>query len=203
MKKNTIFRIAAVVLMCALVTACFASSTFARYTSQAEGTTAVKVANWTIKAGKDAAGATDIYVANGGVKTFDLTTTIKDSDGTSAEENVVAGKIAPGTTGKFDLYVENASEVDAEYTVTLDTTKLPSALLSKLTFKYYVDGIEVTTLPTATALAMNANDTVTVEWAWAYNKSDAENISDTEIGHAATDSTSYNVTAKLVVTQVD
>lgn len=49
MKKNTIMRIAAVVLMCTLVTACFASSTFAKYTSQATGSDIVTVAKWDVK----------------------------------------------------------------------------------------------------------------------------------------------------------
>ncbi|MBQ1452212.1 MAG: hypothetical protein IIZ22_06065, partial [Clostridia bacterium] len=49
MKKNVIFRIAAIVLMCTLVTACFASSTFARYTTAYNGTGTITVAKWDVE----------------------------------------------------------------------------------------------------------------------------------------------------------
>ena len=62
MKKNIVMRIAAVVLMCTLVTACFASSTFAKYTSEATNTDAATVALWKVSVNDDdiSAAAQDI-----------------------------------------------------------------------------------------------------------------------------------------------
>lgn len=203
MKKNVIFRIAAIVLMCTLVTACFASSTFAKYTSQAKGDANVVVAKWLINAGKDAAGKTDIYVANGTAKTINLEATVTEIGG-GAENEVATAKIAPGTEGTFDLYVENASDVDAQYKFVLDKTKLPAGLADKLTFTYKVGDDATVTENNFRALDMGTNQTVKVSWVWAFEDgTDATDISDTVIGHASDGTTEYPITITLTVEQVD
>ena len=54
--------------------------------------------------------------------TFDLCKTIKDTDG-GTEADVTTQKIAPGTKGSFSIEVTNASDVNAEYSLTLTETK--------------------------------------------------------------------------------
>lgn len=143
MKKNVIFRVAAIVVMCALVTACFASSTFARYTSEASGGTSVTVAKWNFDANE-----ADISES----ETFNIATTI---EGHNASD--VQTKIAPGTNGSFDIELKNTSEVAANYQVAITT---PSDFPSVIT---------VSTPANATGtLAPNATATVTVTWDWPY-----------------------------------
>ena len=83
---------------------------------------------------------------------------------------LVAGKIAPGTKGSFDISVSNASsEVGVDYTVTLGTiTNAPTNI------KFYSDATYATPLTTSTPITgkIKANDStakiVKIYWAWPY-----------------------------------
>lgn len=195
MKKNLVVRIAAIVLMCTLVTACFASSTFARYTS---GTTASS-ANYTI--------ATWNVTLNGSAFTdtmsFNLYDTLLDSDGTSAEKN--ATTIAPGTSGMFDFEVANASQVDADATIEIT---IPKGFPSAIVFTY--DGKEYTgsaTADTKITITQKLKGTGTsdenyvetsfnpeITWKWAYTDTNENSLAG---------STLPTITAKINVVQAD
>jgi len=186
MKKNVIFRIAAVVLMCALVTACFASSTFAKYTSGASADETLTVAKWLVNVNDK-----DIYDE----ESFDLTHTIYDTvDGEGTDTTTL---IAPGTKGSFTVEVENASDVDATIDLSLDTDALPEGLADKLTFEDDADTKIVNGV-----LAAGKSATVTYSWVWAYYTNDDEDATDTNIGHAATDD-GYEIIVSITATQVD
>ena len=170
MKKNTIMRIAAVVLMCTLVTACFASSTFAKYTSGATTSKTAKVATWVIKA-NDEKIADNFSLTEG--KIFE-----GNAYGTD-EEN--ADKIAPGTCGSLTFSLKNESEVDAEYLV--EVTKganMPAhiTLYKDSAFTQEIDdkGITGDLLRTATA----ATD-VTIYWNWEFTDDDETEIAGEEV----------------------
>ncbi len=196
MKKNVIFRIAAIVLMCTLVTACFASSTFARYTSQASGTASLTVAKWSFKVNNTEI-ATNDQSDNTNV-TFNLADTILDTKDGNAETDVKTGLIAPGTKGSFKFSVQNTSDVTVEYTVALT----PS--LNSVPVKFYSDSActtEITDLSAAISgtLAKNqaaAQDTATIYWAWAYG----EDVDDNAYGVTPT---TISVAAAITATQVD
>jgi hypothetical protein len=197
MKKNVIFRIAAIVLMCTLVTACFASSTFAKYTSGAEGTATVTVAKWSIKVG-----ANDIVNAAGtpASVTFNLFDTIKDTDGQN-ETDVASGKIAPGTQGSFKFDdIKNESEVNTEVTIKLtidDAANMPP-------LQYRVDGGAWTNwaagenvIVDKEALAMNGTLAgKTIEWKWDFNANGVDNP-------YGINPATLNATLAIVVDQVD
>ena len=219
MKKNTMMRIAAVVLMCTLVTACFASSTFAKYTSEATGTGVATVAKWDVDINGEKITGTDPV-------TFDLFKTVLDTKNDAEEENVEKSTtpgtviIAPGTKGSFDLKVKNNSQVDATYSILLKNTdgKTSDATIP-VTFKV-TKGSTTTTCTLAELLAgkklvdnetlrMNNVDneqTITVEWEWAFESGadaaaiKANDASDT--AHGITPTSIY-LTAVLDVTQVD
>lgn len=223
MKKNTIMRIAAVVLMCTLVTACFASSTFARYTSATnEASSKATVANWEVYVnGGELTSATPPTV------TFDLfnKSAIYDLDGLTNEQladlsSVTNPKtegdvneqtnalVAPGTWGKVDFKVKNASDVTAKYSI--QVTKLDNEID---TLKFSTDGKNwksATDLGTPTfnlfegTLKMNNADgeqTLSLYWKWDTGDATLGNH-DTELG-TAQQLASCDFTAKIVFEQVD
>ena len=125
---------------------------------------------------------------------FELFDTILDTNG-EAETDVLAGRIAPGTQGAFELSIKNDSEVDAEYTVdfTVSGAEVP------LEFRVN-NGAWTSSLSSISAvrLAKNASTTAKVEWRWVF---DGNDVTDTALGTA--DSKNVQVKATLAVSQVD
>ena len=140
-RKKSVFVIA--VLMMIAVTLTLVSSTYARYTATISRNGTATVAKWAFTA--DNSGSTTMNVSF--ADTYHAST-------------LVAGKIAPGTKGSFDISVSNASsEVGVEYTVTLGTiTNAPTNI--KLTTSTPITG------------KIKANDStakiVKIYWAWPY-----------------------------------
>ena len=98
MKKNTMMRLASILLVAVLMSTCAISGTFAKYTSEQTATDSARVAKWSFKVGE-----TDIATT---AFVFDLFNTVKDTEG--ATENDVATAenatiIAPGTSGSFEI----------------------------------------------------------------------------------------------------
>lgn len=191
MKKNIAMRVASLILMCTIVTSCFVSSTFAKYTSSVSGSDSVTVAKWAIKVnGTD---ATQTQTA-----TFDLFSTIKDNDGTSEETDVASGKIAPGTSGSFNLAIKNESEVTAKYNVGFEvegaTIPIEYSIDGGTTWKASLDDLA------ETQIAQGATANVTVKWRWAFYVDSAHDTTDTAAGVAAS---TITVTATITATQVD
>ncbi len=225
MKKNVIFRIAAIVLMCTLVTACFASSTFAKYTSQAtaKGNDLV-VAMWSFK-------LNDQEIATSAPLTADpfnlFTTHVNDTADDAQEVDVKDELIAPGTKGDFKLKVQNTSEVTAEYVIKVkrdvvapDAT-LKGYLEDAITVKYGTTTIDWTTADTNgwVTLPKDATNNILAigsaakelpfTWEWAFERTDKD-TTDTALGIAAraTDGTNnnsvkYNLQFQIVANQVD
>ena len=110
-KENKLTKVAIFALLIAIVAIVLVSGTYARYTTSLTGTDSVQIAKWAWNiSGADIDANTTSY-------TLDLFSTIKDTAtyGTTNEANVIDGKIAPGTTGAFDIQITNKSEVNAEY----------------------------------------------------------------------------------------
>lgn len=204
MKKNIAMRVASLVLMCTIVTSCFVSSTFAKYTSSASGSDTVTVAKWAVKAGAEGS-ELDISGSNQTL-TFDLFDTINDTNGGADETDVVDGKIAPGTKGSFALSVKNESEVNAEYTIAFEYAGVQLPLTYSIAIDgankgSSLDGTSVGGTLTTVGQNLNTADNVVVTWEWPFEAvSPNTNSADTALGIAAD---TAEVTAKLTVTQVD
>lgn len=208
MKKsnNNITKFAIFVLAITMVVFIIVSGTYAKYTSQASGSDTATVAKWSILVGnKEIANATAQTVS------FDLFNTIYDSNGTDTESDVKSGKlIAPGTSGKFDLTIKNASEVNASCAISFKNSN------TTIPIEFSTDGTnwtnDIATLASSdTKIAMNATSTMTVQWRWAYEGSSSASFtntqtdtSDTALGIAAqTAAPTATITATIVATQVD
>ena len=187
MKKNTMMRLAAVLLVVALLTTSVICGTFAKYTSADVAEDSARVAKWDIQLnGKNI--AEEQF-------TFDLFKTIIDTK-TDAEETDVATTeqlIAPGTKGEFEITLTNASEVNATYEITFTVDNV-----ANIPVKFTVNGEEGLESITETALNMGDTVTYTVAWEWAYEGNDGV---DTALGLKGTDT--ITVTADVIATQVD
>lgn len=202
--KNAKMTIVAVLVALVAVTTYSVSGTYAKYTDTFEGTSdSARVAKWAIE-------LTDLE-SNTLSKTFtfDLFKALKEADGTTAETDVSSSDvvIAPGTGGKVDLKLANKSEVNAQYKVEYTVTNA-----ANIPVEFLVDGNWVTGLPNAestfAAIASGAEDTISIQWRWAFEGKDSENYqtsqtdtTDTELGTAGT--ATIQVEAKVIVEQVD
>ena len=203
-KNNKLLKVTCLALFVSVIACVLVAGTYAKYTSVASGSDSAVVAKWDIKAGvKD--NELSITGSNAQVA-FNLFDTILDEDGLEEndviKENGKVVKVAPGTSGSFELSVKNDSEVNAEYSITfeVDSSKLPQGTTFPLEFKVN-DGEWTNSLSqvSATALKMNESDIVTVKWRWAY-ETQSGNANDTTLG---INEPEIEVTASLNVSQVD
>lgn len=196
-KDNKLVKFTMFVLLITIVAIVLVAGTYAKYTSNASGSSTATVAKWQIKAN-----GTDITVDDATIA-FNLFETINDTGNTAVETDVINNKIAPGTSGKFDLKIDNLSEVTAEYSIDFVLTNT-----SNIPIEFSTDGTTWTTTldtinSTSNLTAGTGTDTVTVQWRWVFNGNDG---TDTTLGIAAqaTDTAPIVIVkATLTATQVD
>lgn len=200
MKENKTLKFIAFVLLVTVIAIILVAGTYAKYASSASGSDSAVVAKWDIKAGP--AGEEVSITGDNAQVAFNLFDTILDEDGTT-ETDVTAGKIAPGTSGAFELSVKNDSQVNAEYGIAFDLGETTIPLEFRVNGGEWSDSLASVA---TTALNMNASSIAKVEWRWAYETVDAEgsvvagDVVDTGLG---IDVPEVTVTATLNVSQVD
>lgn len=183
MKK---FRIVGLLLVLCLISSSFVGVTFAKYTSTARSSDNAFVAKWSVEVEDE-----QIAVVPAATYTFDLfATTVNDTDGTS-ESDVKTGSslIAPGTSGSFELNIENLSEVNAKYTITFVETNAQDIPLQYSTDgTAWYDSISELENSLKGSLAMETGAIGhTIHWRWAFNDTDiavADGNSATDDAHA-------------------
>ena len=137
MKKNTLMRIASVLLVVVLATTCVISGTFAKYITSVDGTDSVRVAKWGFIAEDD--NADNAIVLDNLFKAAYIDNEVHGEDD--------ADIIAPGTTNNVNFQFlyggdtsvaapEVAYNFKVECTITGDTT----ALDANPNFKWKLDG---------------------------------------------------------------
>lgn len=191
MKSNRTMRIGVIVLALTLITACLAGGTLAKYVTNAGSTGStgtIALWSWEIN---------DVVAADDW--TFNLFATVNEADTTTAETDVDAGKIAPGTGGSFVIKIDNLSEVNGTYALDFSATNADNIpieySLDKTAWKTDINDIDVA----ATAIAMKTGTaTTTIYWRWAFEGNDAN---DTTLGTAGT--ATVTVTVSATFTQVD
>lgn len=194
-KRGYIGRLAALALVLCMVTMSLTAGTLAKYASEASGNATATVAKWSIKfTDGDAAeytGADSI--------TLNLKDTVQEG-----AKLVAADKIAPGTSGSFNLAVDGTgTEVAFKYTIELDLANIKdgtgaAATGCPLKFyqtynsenKTYSDEITSSASVTGNVLTDGTKtSTKTIYWVW----NTTDDTTDTKLG---TDSAA--ITAGLV-----
>lgn len=157
--------------------------TNSKYTSTVNGSVSTSVAKYVFKMT-----GSDSHDSKHTIKNLTLADTCDIS-------TLASGKIAPGTSGSFNIIVDTTdSEVGIGYQITFDSNsnnKLPTNLLLTLDGKPWTfdKGIKGT-------IYANQNSNVithTINWNWAYQTTNGDSI-DTSDGQNSFDY-SYNVTA--------
>lgn len=209
-KKNyNSIKIFAILLLLVMLVLMLIVGTYAKYTTEIEGSDSSVVAKWAWQINDTDVSKSDTEFS------FNLFDTIKDTDGNN-ETDVKTTKIAPGTKGGFEIKVENLSEVNANYNLTLKETKGQDVSDAKI--EYSIIGTDEATDWTTDINTFNltntlldmetGSNTLTVYWRWAYSPSVAQDDADTAVGFLAANSASdanktITIEAKLNFTQVD
>ena len=193
-RSSMAVRLVAILAVTMMFTMCFVGGTFAKYTSKASGSDTATVAKWDIRVNGSEIATSDTF-------TFDLFSTINDSDLTSPETDMAPADgsiIAPGTSGKFAIAIQNLSEVNAEYSIDYTVTNsdnIPVQFsLDGSDWKTDINDLDVNNV----AIGLGTDTTVTVWWKWAF---DGNDVTDTNLGNAAT--ATLTVKAEVTATQVD
>ena len=207
-KNNNSLKTFALLLLIVMLALILIASTYAKYTTKLTGSSDTTIAKWAWTINNNDVSKDDTEF------TFDLFKTIKDTDG-GTEADVTTQKIAPGTKGSFSIEVTNASDVNAEYSLTLTETK--ATAVSSANIEYSIVGTDEATdwtndigtfNLTDTSLNMNASKTLTLYWRWAFYDDANQDKADTLVGFAAAGATddadkSITIKADLNFTQVD
>lgn len=162
------------ILMLSIVAACgMLASTYAKYTSQIDKTAPAEVAKWNFDVENE---SVSFAIQLG--QTVDATT-------------LTSGKIAPGTSGSFNIPLTNGTtETGVDFTIALNTiTGKPTNL------KFYTDAAHQNELVPGTGTItgqLKAEDatgvTPTIYWQWPYETAGGD-AQDTTDGKAAADLT--------------
>lgn len=193
MKKNRMMRLAAILLVCVLLSTSVISGTFAKYTTQASATDAARVAKWDIQINGSQMQATHTFA-------FDLFNTIVDTKDGNGETDIKATDgsiIAPGTKGQMSFTLKNDSEVTASYAIVFGMTETED-----IPVQFSLTGENGTWTDDICNLNFNVpianigdEQTVTVYWQWDFEGDD------TALGLKGTDV--ITITATVTATQVD
>lgn len=191
MEKNKTMKMILITLLIAMIALVLVSGTYAKYTSSASGSDTARVAKWSFNVGENDIVAKDTF-------TFDLFKTITDTDVVSANADKV---IAPGTSGSFDLVLENKSETSAKYGITYTVTNTASIPVQfSVNGKDWTDNLaNVVESDTDTKLdANNGRKTIKIQWKWAYDGDDTTDVNLGKVGTAK-----LIVQADVTATQID
>ena len=210
-KKNyNSIKIFAILLLLVILILMMIVGTYAKYTTELEGSDSAVVAKWAWQINDADVSKSDTEFS------FNLFDTINDTSDGNNETDVKSTKIAPGTKGKFEIKVENLSEVNANYNLTLNESKGQDVSNAKI--EYSIIGTDEATDWTTAISTFNLTNTLldmetgsktlTVYWRWAYSPSEGQDGIDTAVGFAAANSASdadktITVKATLNFTQVD
>lgn len=233
MKKNTMMRLASVLLIAVLMSTCAISGTFAKYVTSDSGSDSARVAKFGVKVD-----------ANGDLFLYEYNDNDAEYDGLSVKTGDTWKLVAPGTDGKLDEVQlvgtpEVATRVTYTATVNLDGWVLSDSAeycpivisvegvtygtnVTNATNKYAtVDELETAVkgaieackkdYAPLTNLALKGADAPTVTWSWAFetgadDAAKAENDKkDTDLGNkaAAGNYAVIQIIIATTVTQID
>ena len=191
LKKNKKILFVILILL-AIVLSFIGGKTFSKYMSTIQGSGTAEIANWVFKVN----GTEDL------VKNVDLLSTYNN-------ETLIDNKVAPGTSGSFDIIIDaTGSEVGVDYKVKfLNETEKPQNLIFIYNDNEYatIQELQEDLSGTINADEDNKTRTITINWKWQYETGENENeinqndIIDTQ---NAKDFENYTFDINVIGTQV-
>ena len=191
MKKNKKILFVILILL-AIILSFIGGKTFSKYMSQVQGSGTAEIANWVFKVN----GTEDL------VQSVDLLSTYNN-------ETLIDNKVAPGTSGSFDIIIDaTGSEVGVDYKVKfLNETEKPQNLVFIYNDNEYatIQELQEDLSGTINANEDNKTRTITINWEWQYETGENENeinqndIIDTQ---NAKDFENYTFDINVIGTQV-
>lgn len=159
-KKKTVLLVICILL--ALILSFMGGKTFSKYVSEVKGTGTAEIANWVFKVN----GKEDI------VQNVNLLSTYNN-------ETLVNNKVAPGTSGSFNIVVDaTGSEVGIDYTIQfLNESEKPQNLVFTYDNQQYttIQDLEKDLSGTINVNDENKARTITIDWEWQYETGVNEN----------------------------
>ncbi len=159
-KKKTVLLVICILL--ALILSFMGGKTFSKYVSEVKGTGTAEIANWVFKVN----GKEDV------VQNVNLLSTYHN-------ETLVNNKVAPGTSGSFNIVVDaTGSEVGIDYTIQfLNESEKPQNLVFTYDNQEYttIQDLEKNLSGTINANDKNKERTITIDWEWQYETGVNEN----------------------------
>lgn len=159
-KKKKILLVAIILLM--MLLSFIGGKTFSKYVSQIQGAGTAEIANWIFKVN----GKEDI------VQSVNLLSTYNN-------ETLINNKIAPGTSGSFNIVVDaTGSEVGVDYTINfLNESEKPQNLVFIHNEQKYTNLQELGEDLSGTIDANDENKTrtITIYWEWQYEVGENQN----------------------------
>lgn len=158
-KKKKILLIVAILLV--ILVSFFCGRAFAKYKAEVKGSGTAEIANWVFKVnGKEDQ-----------IQKIDLLSTYDN-------ETLIDNKIAPGTSGKFDIILDaTGSDVGVNYQVKfLNESEKPQNLIFVYDNNEYstIQDLEQNLTGTIDANEENKTRTITIEWKWKYETGSTE-----------------------------
>ena len=223
MKKNTMMRIASVLMVAVLLSTCAISSTFAKYvTSGSDGDTA-RIAKWGVRVSVSAQDAFTYQYDKKEDSDITIAKTVISASGQDDSGNVTNGDdvLAPGTSGvllqqaqvtgtpEVAVNVSRTADLDIGDKWEVDDVFYCPLIINGISGLDYAsaDDFEADvarSLTTSDNYAANAGveSNVTVSWSWAF---DGDDVKDTALGNKAAEGNAPTIsfTYTIEVTQLD
>ena len=159
-KKKTALLVICVLL--AIIISFIGGKTFSKYVSEVKGTGTAEIANWVFKVN----GKEDV------VQNVNLLSTYNN-------ETLINNKVAPGTSGSFNIVVDaTGSEVGIDYVIQfLNESEKPQNLIFTYDDQQYttIQDLEKDLSGTINANDENKTRTITIYWEWQYQTGENEN----------------------------
>ena len=159
-KKKTALLV--ICLLLAMILSFMIGKTFSKYISEVKGTGTAEIANWVFKVN----GKEDV------IQNVNLLSTYNN-------ETLINNKVAPGTSGSFNIVVDaSGSEVGVDYVIQfLNESEKPQNLIFTYDDQQYTT---IQDLEKDLSGTINANDenkirTITINWEWQYETGENAN----------------------------
>jgi len=213
MKKIKSLRLASILLIGTLLTTCLLGGTFAKYTTEASGSSSTTVARWSFCANGD-----EIAISPSPQVKFELFKhAYDDVNDDETDSDIDTSVIAPGTTGKCSLIAKNTGDVSAKYSIALEETNTSGLPIQySLDNENWVDSIEELSASGLTDQTIMFGDESKsrvhdLYWRWAFEGTEEgahdgqSDANDTNFGIASEKGSPATVivTATITASQID